>query len=205
MCTTTALLCNACGAAAGTSAHPACRPPGSRTLAFDGRVRVYSLPGRTPFQRSSYACLLASGRTVALGARGLPQVRVGPVALSGALVAYVTTTMGIDTSSATVSELDLSAARPLPGSTPAASPPRRPESFVSVTDLQITARGSIAWIARTSGIMQPVPVFEVREQLRSRPARLLARGPVVRPGSLRLLRGRVGWVEGSSTVSAPLP
>lgn len=205
VCTALAACPLGAGAAAGASAYPACRPPGSRTIAADARVRVYSLAGSTPLQSSAYACLLSRGRTIALGVRGLPQVRVGPVALSGTLLAYAARTIGIDTSSASVSELDLAASHPLLSSAPAASPPTRPESFTSVTDLQITARGSIAWISRSSGIQQPVPVFEVREQLRSQPARLLARGAAVRPGSLRLLRGRVGWMDGTRAASAPLP
>jgi hypothetical protein len=191
--------------AARASSYPACRPPGSRTLAADARVRVYSLAGSTAFQASVHACLLSNRRTVALGVRGLPQVRIGPLALSGTLLAYASRTIGIDTSSASVSELDLAASRPLLSSAPAASPPTRPESFTSVTDLQITARGSVAWIARTSGVLQPVPIFEVREQLRARAPRLLARGAAVRPGSLRLQHGRVGWIEGSRAAGAPLP
>jgi hypothetical protein len=76
---------------------------------------------------------------------------------------------------------------------------------MSVTDLQITSRGSIAWISRTGGILQPVPVYEVREQLRAHPPRLLARGGAIGPSSLRLLRGRVAWMAGSASASAPLP
>lgn len=204
-CATVAALGLAAVTVTGASAGQRCSPAGARTLASDARVRVYTLPGPGPFQRSAYACLLVSSRTVALGVRGLPQVRVGPVALSGTLLAYATSTIGIDTSSASVSELDLAAAHPQLGSAPAASPPTRPESFSSVTDLRITARGSIAWIARTSGILQPVPVFEVRSRPRSRPVSLLARGPAVRPGSLRLQAGRVVWLDGAGAQSAALP
>ena len=97
---------------AAASSGAACRPAGARTIASDSRVRVYSLAGRGPFERVAYACLFGRGRTIALGARGFPQVRVGPVALSGTLLAFASSTMGIDTSSASVGELDLAAGQP---------------------------------------------------------------------------------------------
>jgi hypothetical protein len=190
---------------AGASSGGACRPAGARTITSDSRVRVYSLAGRGPFVRVAYACLFGRGRTVALGARGVPQVRVGPVALAGTLLVFASSTMGIDTSSASVEELDLSAGQPRLSSWAAATPPTRPESFSSVTDLRITGRGSVAWIARLSGITQPVPVFEVHTRLRPRAASLLASGPAVMPESLRLAGGRVSWLNAGQSQSAALP
>ena len=74
-----------------------------------------------------------------------------------------------------------------------------------MTDLRITGRGSIAWIARMSGITQPVPIFEVHTRLRSRGASLLASGPAVLPGSLWLAARRVSWLNAGRSQSAALP
>jgi hypothetical protein len=74
-----------------------------------------------------------------------------------------------------------------------------PDGASPVTDLALSAAGSVAWV-------RPVGdgVLEVRA-LGRHGERLLDAGPDVEPGSLALSRASVYWTRGGAPHSAPLP
>jgi hypothetical protein len=189
---------------AASSGQGGCYPAGVRQLARDAVARVYEAgtPAGGPRLGGTavYACYLRRGHPVALAPAG-GFTRVGPVALAGPVVAYASAAMGVDTSSSTVSVLNLAsgARRTLT----AASPPRRPESFTAVSSLVVTARGSVAWIASRSGVGQPQTTYEVRRSDASGSA-LLDSGTSIASSSLRRAGAKITWIDGGRTRSAPL-
>jgi hypothetical protein len=168
----------------------------------DAAVRVYVLAARNPEQ--TYACLLQSGRRLALGVGHVPRERIAPVALAGTVVAYADTIPATDTSHTTVMTLDMHGASP-PVSRNATTPFERPESFSAVTDLVVTSRRSLAWIAK-KGSIGKAAIFEVHRARASAQATLLDAGASVLPGSLRLTHGReIRWRNGARLRTARLP
>ncbi|MGI8557936.1 MAG: hypothetical protein ACR2ND_06475 [Solirubrobacteraceae bacterium] len=137
-------------------------------------------------------------RAVRLGAReDLGSPHFDHFALSGSYAAFAEGLHGIDTSSASVVLADLRSGRRL-SAQPAATPARRPESFVSVTAL-VLAGTRIAWIASSGGVGLPAPRYEVHVG-----RRLLDKGPDIVPRSLALHGSTVRWRHGGTVRQAPL-
>src|SRR5579862_4371358 len=104
-----AVLACAGGAAAARSVRlppsgaRVCNPAGAHPVTSDRAIRAYVLNGRV------VACVRASGRRFVLGGHNCltaDHTSVGPLALSGSLVAYGERFCGIDTSDSTVQLLD---------------------------------------------------------------------------------------------------
>lgn len=190
------------GSSAGAGPSGACPPAGARVIARDSVARVFQLGGAAGPRLGGvpvYACQLRSGRRFALG--GGAQTRVTRVSLAGAVVAYATTLMGVDTSQSTVTVLNLAGGSR--HTVASASPTRRPESFTSVSALVATPRGSAAWVASSSAIGQPQPTYEVR-RLQGGADTLLDSGPAISPGSLRRSGATVTWTDAGRRRAAPL-
>lgn len=104
------------GCAANAAATPphyrTCDPRGAHTLGRDREVRVYSLAGMRS-REGVYACLRRNAATVVLSRsarifRGEPVVE--HITLAGTMVAYTSSTRGVDTGSTDIEVLDV--ARP---------------------------------------------------------------------------------------------
>jgi len=176
-----------------------CLTRGARTLAVDSAARVFSLSG------SVYGCIDATGARRKLGGAvfcNLPTGRVGPVQLSGEIVAYGLETCGVDTASSTVVVRDLTSGRRLED-VPASTLPLGPESFVSVESLVLRKGGAVGWIAEGSSITSHVTTYEVHRFEHGKSS-LLESGSGIHPMSLRLVRSRMSWRDASSTHSASL-
>jgi hypothetical protein len=78
----------------------------------------------------------------------------------------------------------------------------RPSGEDSVTDLDVSRHGDIAWIATDGAGYQ---VFKLdATSAKSREPRLLGEGEEVDPRSLRIKGSRVTWSQGGEPTSAPL-
>ena len=173
-------------------------PAGATVLSRSGPSSLYSRGGRL------YGCL--PSRTTALGALSAtvpaPATRVARYVLRGPYAAIDTTEMGVDTFSSTVAVVDLRSGATI-ASAQATSPPRRPESFVSVAAMAIDPHGTLAWIGERSAIGVPTPTFEVHA-LTAAGNRLLASSAHIAPKSLRLHGETLTWQAGGQTTSTTL-
>lgn len=129
-----------------SAARGGCAPAGATILRSSDASRVYSL------RAILYACLGAErvrlGPLPAHGSAG----RVDRYALAAPYVGFDVVQTGVDTTTSTVSMIDLAAGpNPVVGGI-AARPLARPESFVTVTDLAVSRAGIIAYTARRSAL-----------------------------------------------------
>ncbi len=192
----------ACGSSVATSAGSTsvaarCGPASAKTLAANGRVRVYVS------NQDVYGCSVARGRSFRLGhaVRALAQARIGPVAVGGDLAAYGLQSFGVDTVSASVvvrrltdgTELkELRATRAVGA-----------ESFESIGSVVVMANGTVAWIGSEHSIVGHRSAIEVHAA-GAGGDRVLDSGPNVDPASLRLRGARLSWVDGGATRHATL-
>jgi len=151
------VLALALAAPAASAASPGCAPTGAKLLESSGAARVYSVG------TALYACL-GSTRTrlgVLAGSRLAPATRVTRYALASPYVAIDTVQMGVDNFASTVSFFDLEGGGLAVASAPAAKALPRPETFVSVTALVMSAGGIVAWSGRSSAVGVPKPTYEL--------------------------------------------
>jgi hypothetical protein len=198
--TSTASSANAStGSATGsTAATTRCGPPSAKTLAGDGRVRVYVLG------QAVYGCSVARGRSFRLGhvSRSIDESRVAPVAVAGDLAAYGLTRFGVDTVRASVVVRRLTDGTVLKelGATRAVGA----EAFESLGSVVVMADGAVAWIGTESsfaaGRRRSIEVHAAG----AGGDRVLDSGPGVDPTSLRLHGSRLSWVDGGATRHATL-
>ena len=186
--------------AAHTRHRPRCSPRGSETITQDRSVRVYSIPeyieGVRQKHEGIYACVLRSGKTIALKPprRYLPLHQLDHITLAGVIVAFGDGWHGIDSGCTSIVVLDLASGRTLL---------RLPQvacfvdaGFVregQLTDLVVNSHGSVAWIASKG--RREARGFEVHSANTGSTA-LLDEGPEIVPGSLRLAGGEVTWRDG---------
>ena len=185
--------------ATGAGATPAgCVPAGLRTLRASGAARIFS-QGST-----LYGCLGA--RTTRLGSlrptTPFPATRVALYALSPRYAGVDMVEMGVDTLSSTVKLVDLQTGRTT-ATAAATTPERRPESFVSVTAIALSATGTLAWIGERSAVGAFTPIYEVHT-LSAAGHRLLAAAANIKPRSLRLHGDTLSWQAGGQNSSATL-
>jgi hypothetical protein len=141
---------------------------------------------------------------MALGTPG-PFLRssLSRVALAGTIVAYAEGHYGIDAGCTDIAVVDVAAKHTL----------RRlghvactiDAGFIrlgQVTDLVVTSRGSVAWIASKGKYR--AQSFEVRRARSSGRSVLLDEGPEIEPESLRRSGAVVSWAKGGHRLSAPL-
>jgi hypothetical protein len=180
-----------------TAGAARCGPASAKTLAADGRVRVYSL------RQDVYGCSAARGRSFRLGhaSRALAQSRVGPVAVAGDLAAYGLQSFGVDTVSASVVVRrltdgtvvkDLRATRAVSA-----------EASESIGSVAVLASGTVAWIGSEHSIVGHRSAIEVHSA-GAGGDQILDSGPNIDPASLRLHGSRLTWVDGGATRHATL-
>ncbi len=181
-----------------TAVATRCGPASARTLARDGRARVYVL------NQSVFGCSVARGRSFRLGhaSRSVAESRVGPVAVGGELAAYCLTSFGVDTVGASVVVRRLTDGVQLKEFR--ATRAVGAEAFESVGSVVVRGNGAVAWIGSESSI-----VARHRTSIEVHAAgaggdRLLDSGPHVDPASLRLHGSRLSWVDGGATRHATL-
>jgi hypothetical protein len=194
----------ACGSSAASSSGTVaagplarCGPTAARTLAHGPQARVYAEHGVV------YGCRAGSSLRVRLGTTGscLRASRVDRVAVAGPLVAAAVTRCGVDTGQAEVEIVRLPSVRPLYSHVAITN--RGPESFATVTGLVLTARGAVAWIARSNSILSHRASIAVQAG-NAQGTRQLDSGPQVGVGSLRLSGDTASWRHGSVRRSARL-
>jgi hypothetical protein len=192
---------------AGSAQHrAACAPRAAHTLARDRSVRVYSLPGSSPFARRTYACLLRTGATLRLPGGGQPTVAIESLsdfALAETVLGYAQSSFGVDSGCTGITVLDVAhrhTLRSLPevGCTVDAG-------FVqvgNVSGLVVTPRGSVAWIVSRG--RHGAESFAVHDAPASAPPALLDQGPAIAPFSLRISGSLLSWQDGTQHRSAQL-
>jgi hypothetical protein len=183
--------------AGSTSVATRCGPASARTLAGDGRVRVYAL------HQIVYGCSVARGRSFRLGhaARALAESRVGPVAVGGDLAAYGLQSFGVDTVSTSVVVRRLTDGTQVKSLR--ATRAVGAEAFQSVGSVVVIADGAVAWIGSEHSIVGHSSAIEVHAA-GAGGDRVLDSGPNIDPASLRLHGARLSWVDGGATRHATL-
>jgi hypothetical protein len=124
--------------------------------------------------------------------------------LDGVILAYTYSSHGVDTASTGIAVIDVAKRRTLltiPGAGDFIDACFI--SFSEVTDLVVTNRGAVAWIVRR-GTNCHTTAFEVHSAQASVAPVLLEEGPAIVPGSLRLLRQTVSWVNAGRRKSVRL-
>jgi hypothetical protein len=190
--------------------HSTCLPKGAQTVAKDSVARVFALPPANSktllplSRRRLYGCIFRRGVAVPM----VSERRFsswGHVVLAGTTVAYASEFMGIDFGTASVTTFDLRRARTI-ASLDAWTFIEQglPESFYSVTGIVLETSGSMAWLSRMRAISGSTS-YQVHEVGPSGSTALLDHGPEVQPTSLRLSKGTVSWMNGSTGMSAQLP
>lgn len=154
----------AAGAPAAAVAADECQARGSRTEEASRYARVYSVRRvqDDTHVRRWYACLYSEDRRVRLGTVGAGGVhldRISPVRLAGRYVATASeyTAATGDALGAVVEVRDLRTGRLVRHF----HSPSEPNTY-DVTDLELRANGSVAFIARVLGGMPATTTYEVR-------------------------------------------
>lgn len=182
------VLALALAASVASAATPGCAPAGAKVLEASAGARVYSSNG------SYYGCVGA--RHTRLGAVAgtptAPATRVARFALATPYAAVDSVQMGVDNLASRVSLVDLRSGATV-ASAPAAKPPVRAESFITVTEMALNAGGVLAWVARIGAIGQSQPNYELH-LLEHRSDQTVAAGTIPIVG-LALTRTRVSWSE----------
>lgn len=172
-----------------------CRPTAdSVTIARSPAARLF-----TGADGNDYACLYSVGRAFYLS--GSEHYDYQLVHFAGPYVAYVQVIAANDDN---VGEMDLRSGRlRIFG----IATPIHHSGCYGVGSLALEADGAIAWIGTNflgiACISPPGPEIEVRRHDR-RGLRILDRGRGIAPGSLRLLRGVLSWVDGAVKREATL-
>jgi hypothetical protein len=166
---------------------------------------VYSRAEHPLAQEGTYACLLGRGTTVALAKPSRYCCNsIGHVTLAGPIVAYTDSFHGVDSGCTSIAVVNVASRRTLLTRTQVAcSVDAGFIAFGEVTDLVVTSRGSVAWIVHKGN--QQVAGFEVHSTLTSGVTALLAEGPAIVPGSLRLSGHVVSWENAGYRKSGHLP
>lgn len=171
-----------------------CGPAAAHTLAADPVARVYSRHGKV------YGCAHGGSRSYRLGtnAHSFNEGRAGPLALSGAEVAYGLTFYGVDTINAEVLVRRLTDGH-VRRQHSAINEPVGAEYFETVDDVVVKGNGSVAWIAHATWIgAQGKGVTEVNKSDRTRKS-LLDSSPSIAIHSLHLHGSQLTWKDGSSS------
>lgn len=194
------LVLASCGSSEAMPVRGTCGPTGARTLAANGRVRVYVL-GQTV-----YGCSAARSRSFRLGSvsRSIRQAEAAPVAVAGELAAYGLSNFGVDTVRASVVVRRLTdgkTLKQLPVTRAAGA-----ETFESVGSLAVKANGAVAWIGSEhsigAGRRSSIEVHAAGAA--AGVDRVLDSGPNIKPASLRLHGSRLSWVNRGRTRHATL-
>jgi hypothetical protein len=201
------IVATVASAGAAPAHHPNCDPQGARVLAQNREVRIYRRKAKHPAD-GIYACLRRTGRTVTIarpGQRALREFAVEHITLAGAMVAYTSSTHGVDTGSTSIEVLDVADGHVVLTVPQAAGfVDACVIQFRRITDLLVTARGSIAWISEKGTRCKTTTLQLYSAQVSTAPV-LLDEGPTIASESLRLHDGAVSWEDSGRVASAQLP
>ncbi len=204
------LVAGAMAARTGATAAPAhrstCEPHSAHVLAQNRQVRVYSRKAKRASE-GIYACLRRTARTTTIarpGQRALRGVAIEHITLAGTMVAYTSSTHGVDTGSTSIEVLDVADGHVVLSVPHAAGfVDACVIQFRRITDLLVTARGSIAWILEKGSRCKTTTLQLYSAQVSTAPS-LLDEGPTIASESLRLREGAVSWEDGGRVVTARL-
>jgi hypothetical protein len=182
--------------AGGAGAAASCAPAGATVLASSGSAQLYSAGPNV------YGCLGSRDTLLGPGPALRHPTRIAREVLAGRYAGVDVAQMGVDTFESTVKIVNLATGATV-ASAPATRPLGRPESFIQVTAMAITAGGTLAWIGSASAIGMPAPIYEVRT-LHGASERLLASGARIGPQSLVLTGATLRWRQNGRTRTASL-
>ena len=197
----------AAGGPATAVAQDRCQAERSRTEEASRYARVYSVRRvqDDAVTRRWYACLYSANRRVHLGDVGPASDfsdRIAPVRLAGRHVAYSSeyTAATGDAIGALVAVRDLRTG----AFVHRFQSPGDPNTY-DVTDLELRANGSVAWVARIIQGMPATTTFEVRSfQAPKAPSTILDSGGAIGSGSLALSGRTLYWTTDGLPRSATL-
>jgi hypothetical protein len=189
-------------------------PHGSKTIAANRSVRVYSIPEYVEGVRiespGTYACLLRRGTTLALAPRlrRRPLHYLSHITLAGAIVAFVDSQTYVGARCDVIEVIDVANRRTVLSVLNVGCGGKAPVG-AAATDLVVNEHGSVAWITQRSMTQTRGPAatvgFEVHSATTSGSTAQLDSGTGIAPGSLRLAPGgEVSWVDSGRTMYAPL-
>ncbi len=195
------------GTAPSAAAAQSCEAKSSRTEEASRYARVYSVRRvqDDAVTRRWYGCLLSSGRRVRLGdvgPSGAFSDRIAPVRLAGRHVAFVSeyTASTGDALGAVVAVRDLRTGVFVSRF----QSPGDPNTY-DVTDLELRANGSVAWIARIVAGMPATTTYEVRVFPATQShSTIVDSGPAIGPQSLALSARTLYWTHDGAARSASL-
>lgn len=211
------LLLGALGGGSTAAIHVSsskCLPVGSTTLARDKHARIYSLPTRgsvaerDPESVRVLGCLFGPGHALLLGTTAFTSRREGQIGTEAfdvetPMTAYSTRFQGVDFNRVSVVVRNLRNAeqvRELAG-----EPRVGVEQISSVTDIEVTSSGSVAWISEGHSLGSGASGAEVAVAAPGQPAEVLDKGNGIAPKSLELHNNTLSWINGGSRRSAPMP
>jgi hypothetical protein len=196
--------------AIGRAARRPCVPHGSKTIARDRSVRVYSIPGYVEGVRQEhaglYACLLRTAVTVALRppAQRFPVHLLSNFTVAGTMLAYTDDSHGVDSGCTAIVVLDIASDRRLLRTEAGCFVDAGFIRLADVLKLLVNEHGSIAWVIATGS--RSAQTLEVHRATPSGPTTLLDAGNGIVPGSLeRASGGEITWVDASGRRYAALP
>jgi hypothetical protein len=189
-----------------------CRPAGSRTVAANSFVRVYTLPADDEASAHAasdvrvFGCPFTTDSPVLLGNTAQieqRQIDLGVLSLSGYSVAYAESLQGVDTRDAfvTVRNLLTGKVRRRIGANPNGS---GVEAIASVTDIELGRYRSVAWISTAGSLATGQSTSEVAMAEGSKAVAVLDEGSMVALHSLTLHGSHLTWSDGGETHSAQL-
>lgn len=181
-----------------------CPASGSRVIARGRSVRVYSLRARG-FEVVR-ACMAGGPTMTLLGGppHPGPHHSIGQFRLAGNVLAYLGTTFGVDSGSSTLNVVDVGKRRTLQEIPVGSYVDAGIISSEAVTELLPTSHGSVAWIARRSGL-HVATLYSVHVAPRAGAPSVLAEGAEIDGGSLALSGHEVSWTDAGTRHSAPMP
>jgi hypothetical protein len=205
--------CLALPHAAAAAGAPACQLKASHTVAHNDHTRIYQRSGDT------FGCLYSRNRRYKIsGYRPRDDFDVAGqrnIRLAGRYVAFEDFLEGKDGLQYHVVVVDLRSGRHIHD---VATGPTPEDTGVQgfafgigpTTTIQLRATGAVAWIA--SNRYTPQPQYEVRKRDTNSArgsngdlgTKLLARGPNIAPGSLRLHRATLTWTDSGQPRTAKL-
>jgi hypothetical protein len=192
----------------GASVGP-CAPAGSRTLATDGRARVYSVPlGSGAGSVRVFGCMFATAKPVSLGTTSLAAdaatIEPRTVALTSPWAAYSLSEQGSVFGEVYVALKNLRTGK-AKRKADAGLDQLGPGKSSAVTDIVVSAAGAVAWIVTGSAEGPPRQAREIVAIDSTGVRRTLDAAADIDPHSLVLRRHRLSWTDGGVRHSAALP
>jgi hypothetical protein len=186
-----------------------CAPAGTRLLAGNGVVRVYSWSSSTGPPGPTEACVVRTGARMTLESgpsRRFPGLHrsVGDFELAGSIVGYIETQFGVDSGTTQLVVADVASRRILRSIKGGQYIDAGIISSQGVRRFVLTPRGAVAWVTTTSRSrrLQGVTVYAAPPAGR---AVVLDEGLAIDPASLRLSGSTLSWTDGGATRTARMP